>query len=177
MKRNRAIFLDRDGVLNRAYIKNDRPYPPMNLSELEILPGVADSLEALHSAGFKLIVITNQPDVARGTLKKNVVEEINNYLSDKLIIDEFKTCYHDDADDCHCRKPKPGALLEAAYQYFIDLNASYMVGDRWRDIEAGRRAGCRTIFIQCNYAEAQPHLPNYVVRNLVEATQKILGEM
>ena len=155
MEKNRAVFLDRDGVLNRAYVKNGRPYPPMSLSELEILPGVSESLQALHGAGFKLIVVTNQPDVARGSVEKKVVEEINNYLLHKLSIDEFKTCYHDDANACSCRKPKPGALIEAAHQYSIDLYSSYMVGDRWRDIEAGQNAGCKTIFIQYNYAETQ----------------------
>jgi len=177
MKKKRAIFLDRDGVLNRAFIKNGRPYPPKNINELEILPGVVNSIEALHDAGFRLIVVTNQPDVARGLVDIESVEEINNYLLHVMKIDEFKTCYHDDSDLCDFRKPNPGALIHAANEYSIDLRASYMVGDRWRDMEAGQRAGCKTIFIQYNYAEPQPQSPTYIVKSLAEATEKIFGEM
>jgi len=176
MKKNKTVFLDRDGVINRVHLKNGRPHPPLNLSELEILPGVAASLERLKKSGFKVIVVTNQPDVARGTIEKKVVEEINYYLSEKLKIDEFKVCYHDDSDVCNCRKPNPGALLEASNKYSIDLNSSYMVGDRWKDILAGQRAGCKTIFIQCNYDEIQPDFPTYTVNNLTEAVEIILGE-
>jgi D-glycero-D-manno-heptose 1,7-bisphosphate phosphatase len=173
----RAVFLDRDGVINRAVVRDGKPYPPANLAEMEILPGVSDALAALHDAGFILIVVTNQPDVARGTTPMTVVEEINNYLASCLPIDEFRTCYHDSGDGCDCRKPLPGALLAAAKQHEIDLCKSYMVGDRWRDTEAGQRAGCRTIFIDYGYPEKQPESTDFLVRSLVEASQIILGEM
>jgi D-glycero-D-manno-heptose 1,7-bisphosphate phosphatase len=173
----RAVFLDRDGVINRAVVRNGKPYPPANIAEMEILPGVSDALAALHHAGFMLIVVTNQPDVARGTTPMAVVEEINSYLSSCLPIDEFRTCYHDSGDDCECRKPLPGALLAAAKQHDIDLEGSYMIGDRWRDTEAGQRAGCKTIFIDYGYAEKQPESINFRVRSLEEAAQIILGEM
>ena len=143
----RAVFLDRDGVINRAIVNDGKPYPPANLNELEILPGVRDSLEKLHAANYLLIVVTNQPDVVRGTTKMEDVESINAYLSSELPIDEFRTCYHDSDDGCDCRKPLPGSLLEAAKKYEIDLSQSFMVGDRWRDIDAGRSAGCKTFFI------------------------------
>lgn len=172
-----AVFLDRDGVLNRAVVRDGKPYPPANLSEMEILPGVPEALTLLHAAGFMLIVVTNQPDVARGTTPKAVVEEINNYLTGCLPIDEFRTCYHDSGDGCDCRKPLPGALLAAAKQHDIDLRGSYMIGDRWRDTEAGQRAGCQTIFIDYGYAEKQPESVNHRVRSLAEAAQIILGEM
>jgi D-glycero-D-manno-heptose 1,7-bisphosphate phosphatase len=177
MKKNQAVFLDRDGVINRAYLKNGKPHPPTNLSELEILPGVAESLEKLYVLGFKVIVITNQPDVARGVTEKIVVEKINAFLYENLKIDEFKVCYHDDSDFCNCRKPNPGALIEASNQYLIDLHSSYMVGDRWKDILAGQRAGCKTIFIQYNYKEMQPEYPSYIVKNLTEAVEIIIGEI
>jgi D-glycero-D-manno-heptose 1,7-bisphosphate phosphatase len=171
-----AVFLDRDGVINRAVVRDGKPYPPANLSEMEVLPGVLEALAALNEAGFMLIVVTNQPDVGRGTIPMADVEEINNYLASCLPIDEFRTCYHDSGDGCDCRKPLPGSLLATAKQHDIDLPQSYMVGDRWRDIEAGQGAGCKTIFIDYDYAEKQPESVNHRVRSLSEAAQIILGE-
>jgi D-glycero-D-manno-heptose 1,7-bisphosphate phosphatase len=176
MKR-RAVFLDRDGVINRAVVREGKPYPPVSLAEMEILPGVLDALAALRDASFMLIVVTNQPDVARGKTPMAVVEEINNYLASCLPIDEFRTCYHDSRDACECRKPLPGLLMAAAKQHGIDLGSSYMVGDRWRDIEAGQRAGCKTMFIDYGYAEKQPESVNYRVRSLMDAANIILGGM
>ncbi len=174
-ERHRAVFLDRDGVLNRAVIRAGRPYPPEALSELEIAPGVEQGCRALREAGFLLVGITNQPDVARGRTEKKVVEEINGYLSNRLSMDSFRVCYHDDADGCECRKPKPGLILEAAGDRQIDLGASFMVGDRWKDIEAGRRAGCRTVLIDNHYAEANRSQPTFTVKNFEEAVRVILS--
>lgn len=173
----RAVFLDRDGVINRALVREGKPYPPAGLAEMEVLPGVAQALAALREAGFLLIVVTNQPDVARGTTSREIVEEINKHLAARLAIDEFRTCFHDSGDGCDCRKPLPGALLSAAKIHGIDLGKSYMVGDRWRDTEAGQRAGCKTIFIDYGYSEEQPESVDYRVRSLMEATQIILGEI
>lgn len=172
----RAVFLDRDGVINRAVVRDGKPYPPADLSALEILPGVKDALEKLHKAGYFLVVVTNQPDVARGIVAKENVEEINDFLALNLPLDDFRTCYHDSADLCGCRKPQPGALLSAARLHGIDLTASYMVGDRWRDVEAGQRAGCKTCFIDYGYAEKQPEQIDFRVTSLLEAVQIILGE-
>jgi D-glycero-D-manno-heptose 1,7-bisphosphate phosphatase len=171
----RAVFLDRDGVINRAVLRDGKPYPPPTLAVLEILPGVVEALRDLHESGWLLIVVTNQPDVARGATSLADVEEINLHLQKCLPIDEFRTCYHDSGDGCNCRKPLPGALLAAASEHGIDLSASYMVGDRWRDTEAGERAGCRTIFIDHGYAEKRPENFNHRVRNLMEAADIILG--
>ncbi len=173
---NKAVFLDRDGVINRAIVREGKPYPPKDLGELEVLPGVPEALAALKQANYKLIVVTNQPDVARGTVKKEVVEGINQHLNVALPLDEFRTCYHDDREACDCRKPAPGALLAAAAEYSIDLNSSYMVGDRWRDIEAGQRAGCKTVFIDYGYSEKQPEQVDFRVQSLKEAALVILGE-
>ncbi len=173
----RAVFLDRDGVINRAVVRNGKPYPPATLTDVEILPGVLEALVALHDAGFILIVVTNQPDVARGITARAVVEEINHYLANCLPIDEFCTCYHDSSDGCACRKPLPGALLAAAQQYGIDLGESYMVGDRWRDTEAGERAGCKTIFIDYCYDEKPPESFTFSAKSLKEASTIILGEL
>jgi D-glycero-D-manno-heptose 1,7-bisphosphate phosphatase len=172
----RAVFLDRDGVINRAIVREGKPYPPKDLTELEILPGVPEALAALKKAEYKLIVVTNQPDVARGTVKKEVVESINHQLSSTLPLDEFRTCYHDDHEACDCRKPAPGALLAAALKHDIELKRSYMIGDRWRDIEAGQRAGCKTVFIDYGYSEKQPEHVDHRVRSLNDAALVILGE-
>ena len=171
-----AVFLDRDGVINKAVVRDGKPYPPANLAEMEILPGVKAALEGLQEAGYLLIVITNQPDVARGTTSKETVEEINEALAAMLPIDEFRTCYHDSVDGCGCRKPQPGALLSAARLHGIDLARSFMVGDRWRDVVAGQRAGCKTCFIDYGYAEKQPELVDFRVASLSEAARIILGE-
>jgi D-glycero-D-manno-heptose 1,7-bisphosphate phosphatase len=170
----RAVFLDRDGVLNRAIVRDGRPYPPPNVSELEILPGVKEALAMLRAAGYLLIVVTNQPDVARGATTREEVEKINAAVSSALPIDEFRTCYHDSEAGCDCRKPKPGALLAAAALHDIDLSASYMVGDRWRDTEAGQRAGCQTIFLEFGYQETQPDTVDHRVASLSEAAEIIL---
>ena len=151
----KAVFLDRDGVINRAVVRDGKPHPPDTLDDLEVLPGVPNALHKLRGAGFRLIVVTNQPDVARGTQSREVVEAMNARLTEELAVDEVVACYHD-GDDCDCRKPKPGALLDAAQRHGVELERSFMVGDRWRDIEAGQRAGCRCLFVDHGYAEKQP---------------------
>ena len=155
--RRRAVFLDRDGVLNRALVRDGKPYPPPSPDALEILDGVPDALARLRAAGFLLVVVTNQPDVARGTQRREAVEAINAVLLQTLPLDEIVVCYED--GDSPRRKPNPGMLLEAARRHGIDLSASFMVGDRWKDVEAGARAGCRTVFIDRGYAEAYKAAP------------------
>jgi D-glycero-D-manno-heptose 1,7-bisphosphate phosphatase len=151
-----AVFLDRDGVLNRAVVRDGRPYPPGSVDELEILPDAPAALARLKCMGFLLIVVTNQPDVARGRQSRPAVEEIHAALRAKLPIDDFQVCFHDDRDACHCRKPKPGLLLDAARKHGLDLEDCYLIGDRWRDIDAGRAAGCRTILVDYRYDERGP---------------------
>jgi transaldolase len=162
-------------VLNRAIVRDGKPYPPVDLSQLEVLPDVPEALGKLRMAGFRLVIVTNQPDVARGKQTRQAVEAIHaELLARGLPIDEFRVCYHDDRDDCTCRKPRPGLLLIAAEEDGLDLSASFMVGDRWRDIEAGRRAGCTTVFIDYGYAEPERSGPDARVRSLAEAADWIL---
>jgi len=172
----RAVFLDRDGVINRAIVRDGRPSPPAGVDHVEVLPGVPQALLRLRAAGYLLIVVTNQPDVARGTQSRAAVEAIHKRLAAELAIDDFLVCYHDDVSACECRKPKPGLLFDAAGEHGIDLDASVMVGDRWRDVEAGRRAGCRTVFVDYGYSEQRPDAPDVVVSSLEEATTWILSE-
>jgi len=155
----KAVFLDRDGVLNEPVVREGKPYPPASLDELKVYPEAAEALARLKAAGYLLIVVTNQPDVARGTTPRQSVEAINAALGQALPIDDFLVCWHDDGDACGCRKPKPGLLLEAAGRYGIDLSRSFLVGDRWRDIDAVAAAGCRTVLIDRGYRERQPEHP------------------
>ncbi len=171
-KKNKAVFLDRDGVLNRAIIKNGKPYPPATLDELEIIEDVSTALGILQDLGFLLIGATNQPDVARGTTAKEFVEIVNAFLLKELPLLDIKVCYHDDAHGCYCRKPLPGLLLQAANEYDIDLTRSVMIGDRWKDIDAGRNAGCQTIWIDRGYLEKSP-TPDFITSSLLNAANWI----
>jgi D-glycero-D-manno-heptose 1,7-bisphosphate phosphatase len=172
----RAVFLDRDGVINRAVVRDGKPYPPDSLNDLEILPGVAVALARLRAAGFVNVMVTNQPDVATGRQRREVVEGMNQFLSSRLALDVVKVCYHADADNCACRKPRPGMLLEAASELGIDLAASFMVGDRWRDVAAGQAAGCKCFFLDGGYEEKRPEKPYVAVKSLLEAAGLILIE-
>jgi D-glycero-D-manno-heptose 1,7-bisphosphate phosphatase len=171
----RAVFLDRDGVLNRALERDGRPYPPARVEDVEILPGVVEALAMLRGAGFLLLVVTNQPDVARGTLAAAVVEAIHRRMQADLGLDAIYACLHDDADRCDCRKPLPGMLQAAAREWDVDLSRSYMVGDRWRDVEAGRRAGCTTILVDYGYREKLESEPDRRVASLREAASWIVA--
>jgi D-glycero-D-manno-heptose 1,7-bisphosphate phosphatase len=170
----RAVFLDRDGVLNHSPIQDGKPVSPRGVDDVEILPGVREACERLRAAGFMLIVVTNQPEIARGTLTREAVDAVNGYLADRLPLDEIVICPHDDGDDCDCRKPKPGMLLDAAHRHHLDVRKSYLVGDRWRDVGAGEAAGCTTVFIDRGYDERQPESPDAVVHDLPEAASWIL---
>ena len=170
----RAVFLDRDGVLNRVELRNGRPHPPSSLAALEILPGVEEALQLLREAVYLRIVVTNQPDVARGATSKADVDAINDALRQRLPLDWFEVCFHDDAERCACRKPEPGLILESARRFGVDPAASFMVGDRWRDIEAGHRARCRTILVGDGYGETFRARPELTVPSLYEATRWIL---
>ena len=169
-----AVFLDRDGVINRAVVKDGKPFPPASLDTFELLPGVEWATLALRTAGFLIVVVTNQPDVATGLQAREVVESMHKKLFDAAICDDIKVCYHTDDDACDCRKPKPGMLLEAAKEWQIDLRRSYMVGDRWRDVAAGKAAGCQTFFIDYQYREQSAERPDTVVSSLEEAANLIL---
>jgi D-glycero-D-manno-heptose 1,7-bisphosphate phosphatase len=172
----RAVFVDRDGVLNRAVVRDGRPYPPAGLEALEILPGVPAAVRRLCDAGFLVIGATNQPDVARGTQCREVVEAMNARLLAAMPITAILVSY-EDADDCPRRKPNPGLLLEAATTYGINLPASFMVGDRWRDVEAGRRAGCQTVFLDLGYTERPPEpAADHTAADLPAAVDWILSQ-
>jgi D-sedoheptulose 7-phosphate isomerase len=173
--KRRAVFLDRDGVINRAFVRDGKPLPPPTLQELEVLPGVSEALRDLKLHGFELLVVTNQPDVGRGKQSREGLDAMHRSLYASLPIDDILVCTHTDADGCDCRKPLPGMILEAARKHGIDLASSFMVGDRWRDVEAGYNAGCKTILIDYGYSERPPdHAPDLRVRSLREAADWII---
>jgi D-glycero-D-manno-heptose 1,7-bisphosphate phosphatase len=171
----RAVFLDRDGVINANVQRDGKPVAPTQLAEFHLLPGVEDAVRRLKAAGFTVIVCTNQPDVTNGRTSRAVVDDMHALVRSKLDVDDIKVCFHTDQDACACRKPKPGMLLAAACEHGVDLAQSYMIGDRWRDTEAGRAAGCRTIFIDYGCAQDGPNEPDHVAGSLPEAVDWVLG--
>ncbi len=143
-------------MINQAIVRDGKPHPPAGLGELKFVEGAADALRDLKRAGFLLLVVTNQPDIARGTQDRDAVDEIHQAMREVLPLDEFFVCPHQDSDQCDCRKPLPGLLLRAAERYGIDMPRSFMIGDRWRDVDAGASAGCATVWIDYDYRERLP---------------------
>jgi D-glycero-D-manno-heptose 1,7-bisphosphate phosphatase len=165
----RAVFLDRDGVLIKAIVKENRPYAVSSLDEVEIIDGAAQACAELSGLGFLLILVTNQPDVARGTISRAFVDQTNKIVCNALMLDDVFVCDHDNANNCHCRKPKPGLMLDVAKKYSLDLASCIVIGDRWRDIEAGRNAGCQTVFIDYGYDEQLKGAPDHICSSLAAA--------
>jgi D-glycero-D-manno-heptose 1,7-bisphosphate phosphatase len=171
---NKAIFLDRDGVINQTVFRNGKPRAPYTLSEFALFLGVPEALEAFKNKGYTLIVVTNQPDVARGWVSRESVDMINDEIKELLPIDDLKICFHTEKDHCNCRKPRPGMILEAAKEWDIDLSLSYMIGDRHSDIQAGKEAGCKTILIGSGDMSSDVS-PDFQLDSLLEASKIILN--
>jgi D-glycero-D-manno-heptose 1,7-bisphosphate phosphatase len=171
----KAIFLDRDGVIVIPEFRDGRSFAPTRLEAYKFYPEAFESLSRLKMAGYKLVVVTNQPDVGKGLIPQDVVNEMHDRLRKTMPVDLIKACFHSQATGCNCRKPKPGMLFEAARELQIDLAQSYMVGDRASDVEAGEAAGCSTVFIDLNYLERRPASPTFTVRSIAEAADCILG--
>ena len=170
-----AAFLDRDGVLNESVVRDGKPRPPTSVDEVVIRPGVRAACNSLRDAGVAMLVVTNQPDIARGTRDRGAVDAINEELRQRLRLDDVLVCPHDDGDGCGCRKPRPGLLMDAGARWHIGLGCSVMVGDRWRDIEAGRAAGCRTVLVARDYRERPAVGADLVVHSLEDAVPWIVG--
>ncbi|PAW79135.1 MAG: D,D-heptose 1,7-bisphosphate phosphatase [Verrucomicrobia bacterium Tous-C9LFEB] len=174
--KNKAVFLDRDGVLNAPVVRDGKPYPPQTVAAFQLLPGVAEACAQLKDAGYLLVVVTNQPDVGRGTQSREAVEAMHAKLQELVPVDRIEVCYDaDDAVGSGRRKPAPGMILEAARALDVDLAQSFMVGDRWRDVDCGANAGCRTIFIDRGYREELRQQPDFVAQDLADAVGIILG--
>jgi D-glycero-D-manno-heptose 1,7-bisphosphate phosphatase len=169
------VFLDRDGVLNRPVVRDGKPYPPRSVEEFVILPDAAEACARLKRHGFLLVVATNQPDVGRGAQTRERVEAMHDLLLRELPIDRVEVCYDSGEAASHCRKPAPGMLLRAAADCDIDLRASFMVGDRWRDVDCGKTAGCKTVFIDRGYEEELRSQPDHRAACLLDAALWIIG--
>lgn len=169
----KAVFLDRDGVLNKTIFRDGKPRAPYILEDFALFDDVPEAIELLRKHQFVLIVVTNQPDVARGWVTREAVDAVNSKLRDLIFVDDIKICFHDSSENCSCRKPKPGMLLEAAGERDIDLTSSFMIGDRHSDVEAGLAAGCRTILIG-EGDHSSKVIPDYKMSSLLEAAKLIV---
>lgn len=170
-----AVFLDRDGVLNQPLVVDGKPFAPVRVEDFQLYPEGEEACRLLKEHGFLLVVATNQPEVGRGTLSATVVEEMHRLLLAKLPIDRVDACFDAGDRPSFDRKPQPGMLLRAAEALSIDLAASFMVGDRWRDIDCGHAAGCRTIFVDRGYSENLRQSPNHTVGDVLAAAKLIVS--
>lgn len=166
---SKAIFLDRDGVINKVIIREGRPFSPRSMDEFQIIQGVSEAIALLQKEGLLVVLITNQPDLANGLISNSLISEMHEKIRSETGIIHFYFCGHNDLQNCECRKPKVGMLLQASRDLGINLDSSYLVGDRWKDIKAGQKVGCKCYFIDNNYNEPRPSPPFYAVKSLYEA--------
>jgi D-glycero-D-manno-heptose 1,7-bisphosphate phosphatase len=143
-----AVFLDRDGVLNEVVHDDGVVRGPGGVTDLVVLPETRPALDRLRARGFLLIVVTNQPDIARGRTTQRAVDEIHDLLRTTLAVDDVLVCPHDGREGCRCRKPRPGMLEDAASRHAVDLRRSWLIGDRWVDLAAARAAGVAPVLLE-----------------------------
>lgn len=170
-----AVFLDRDGVLNELVVRNGCKVSPRGFEDFQLLPGVSQAVELLKQAGFLAVVVTNQPDVARGFLDPGNLDLMHKQLREAVCLDAIYVCCHDDADECDCRKPKPGLILRAVKEWQIDLSSSFLTGDSWRDIEAARAVACRTVLVKSANQQYAGPKPDFMASDLADAVEVILS--
>lgn len=171
-----AVFLDRDGIINEPIIRDGLPFSPMDVDEFYFTSEIVPLTKKIKDRGFSIFVISNQPEVARGNLSTEMLAKMNILMMKKLPIKDFIICTHDDADQCSCRKPRPGSIISLSEKYGINLRKSFMIGDRWKDVEAGKSAGCRTIFLDRGYSEPINCRPDHIVGSLLSCESFILGD-
>jgi D-glycero-D-manno-heptose 1,7-bisphosphate phosphatase len=171
-----AVFLDRDGTLNVQHVRDGTPFAPLRIEDFVLYEGAQEGCRALKAAGYVLVVATNQPDVGRGDVAQSVIEAMHAHLL-RLIpeIDRVEVCYDPGRGEKSLRrKPEPGMILDAARELGIDLSRSWMIGDRWRDVESGRRAGVKTVFIDFGYSDEVGSAPDHTVKSFKEAVAIVL---
>ena len=170
-----AVFLDRDGIMNRLVVRDGIRVSPRVFEDFHLLPGVAEAVKTLKQAGFLAVVVTNQPDIARGFLDAAELDRMHEMLRQAVAVDAIYVCCHDDADGCDCRKPKPGLLLRAAEEWRINLNNSFVLGDSWKDIMAGRAAACTTLLVKIEGQVYSGPAPDFAASDLSEAVRIVLS--
>ena len=169
----KAIFFDRDGVLNKAIVKKDKPYSPLNIDQLIINNDAKSLIRYLKNRNFLCIVVTNQPEVGRGNVSKKTVNQINRILKKTLHFDDIFTCFHRN-DLNFDKKPNPGMIFKAKKKWNIDLKRSYIVGDRYKDILAGLNAGLKTIYLFNGYKKDKtPVFYHYKINSLKQVLRKV----
>jgi len=193
---NKAVFLDRDGVINELVYHQEQEVidSPFTIGQFKIIKAVPESLKKIQSTGYLLILVSNQPGVAKGQMSMAVFNKIKDKMNAELAragvkLDAEYYCFHHPESkilkykvDCNCRKPKPGMLLQASRDLHIDLEKSYMVGDNISDIKAGKDAGCYTVLIGkmkcglCNIMNERGIKPDIIESNISEATEFILSK-
>lgn len=151
----RAAFLDRDGVLCETILREGKAIAPLSLDEFRLVDGLVEDIGRLRGAGLLCIVFTNQPEVARKVLATDVLDRMHERLRAAAAFDDVFVCPHERAEGCACCKPRPGMLLDAARKWGIDLARSFVVGDRWVDVEAGRAVGACTILVDRPYSRCE----------------------
>lgn len=171
----KAVFLDRDGVINDLVYRNNQPNSPICLGDMKILPRVKEAVDSLKNAGYLCIVVTNKPDIARGLLSYAELSKMHNFMTQATGLELIYFCPHDD-NQCDCRKPLTGMIEKAVRQYGIDLKRSFVVGDRWRDVEMGKKSGCRTVLVISKSTEQDNRKidPDFITMDLWEAAQIII---
>lgn len=168
----KAVFLDRDGVINKVILREGKPFSPRRLDQYVLNDGIRETVHQLKGNGFRIIVVSNQPDLARGEITEDILDSMTERLKSEIQIDDIYICPHDDHHNCSCRKPRPGMLLQAAQKWDIDLTESFLIGDTWKDMEAGKAAGCKTILLNTPYN--QDVQCNFRVKSLPEAADLII---
>jgi len=168
VKSVKAFFFDRDGVLIKGIIKNKKLFAVKKFNQFRFLPGAKKFLKK-YKKDFKIIVITNQPDISRGKINLKTIKKMNDKMLNTNLIDDIFICPHLKKHNCNCRKPKIGLIKKAKKKYNINLKKSYLVGDRKSDIDAGANSGMKTIFINRDYKETRPNNQNYTVKTLKNA--------
>jgi len=174
--KNKAIFLDRDGIINKIVKDNGIIRSPRSLKEFNINFHIKKYLNFFKKNSFLNIIITNQPEYKRGYLKKKVILKFHKKIKEKLPVDKIYVCY-DLNNDSFFRKPNPGMLIKASKDLNIDFKKSYFIGDRYKDIYAGNRIKCKTIFIDFNYNEKKPKRFFYCSKSLIGGLNKIKKEI
>ena len=167
-----AVFIERDAILNEVRVGPKNQISPLTLEEFKLIPGAAEPLRQLKSAGFVLIATTNQPGLSRGTLSRRELDRMHDLLRRSFPLDDILICPHDEADHCPCRKPKPGLLIEAAFKWHLDLDHSFVISDKWQDAEAARTAGCISLLIKSPWVGPVHH--DFILPDLESIVKKIL---
>src|SRR5512138_31798 len=168
----RAVFIERDAILNEVRSGPKQQISPLTLEEFKVNLSAKEPLQKLKASGFVLIATTNQPGLSRGYQSRRELDRMHDILRRTFPLDDILVCPHDEADHCPCRKPRPGLLIEAAFKWHINLDHSFVISDKWQDAEAARTAGCTSLLIKSPYVGQVHH--DFILSDLHGIAEKIL---